>query len=329
MTAKILVTPRTFGKTDPVPMRMLSEAGCEVVVNPYGRQLSEDELVELIADVDGVIAGLDPYTRRVMEHGSKLKVISRYGVGVNNVDLDYATARGIMVTNTPGANSSAVAELTIALLMAASRHVCTSDRAIRQGMWKQYHGSQVRGKTIGIIGTGQIGKETAELALGLRMNVLCNDIVPDREWAAKVGAEYVDLSELVSKSDYVSLHVPYSEGTRHMLSTRELAMMKPSAILVNTARGGIVDEAALYEALVKGTIAGAALDVFEVEPPVGSPLLELDNVVLTSHIGAHTQEALQNMGRMAVANLLAGLKGGKPANLVNVEVDPELTTAAV
>ena len=123
MTAKILVTPRTFGKTDPVPMRMLSEAGCEVVVNPYGRQLSEDELVELIADVDGVIAGLDPYTRRVMEHGSKLTVISRYGVGVNNVDLDYATARH-NGDQYPGANNSAVAELTIALLMAASRHVC-------------------------------------------------------------------------------------------------------------------------------------------------------------------------------------------------------------
>lgn len=316
MTWRVLVTPRTFGKTDPVPIEMLMKAGCEVVLNPFGRLLSEDELISLGGDADGIIGGLDPFTRRVLEGCPRLKAISRYGVGVNNVDLAYATARGIVVTNTPGANSSAVAELAIALIMAAARRVCCSDRAIRQGSWRQYHGMQLSGKTIGIIGTGQIGRETAELAKGLRMKVLCNDIMPDREWAAAIGAEYVDLARLIRESDYVSLHVPHDENTHHLISTEQFAAMKPSAMIVNTARGGIIDEAALCEALAKGWISGAALDVFEAEPPLGSPLVSMDNVVLTSHIGAHTQEAVENMGRMAARNLITCLEGAAPANVV-------------
>ncbi|OPZ65000.1 MAG: putative 2-hydroxyacid dehydrogenase [Firmicutes bacterium ADurb.Bin506] len=316
MTWKVLVTPRTFGKTDPVPREMLIKAGCEVVPNPFGRMLTEDELISLGGDVDGIIGGLDPFTRRVMENCRNLKAISRYGVGVNNVDLEYASARGIMVTNTPGANSAAVAELAIALIMAAARKVCCSDRAIRQGVWKQYHGMQLSGKTIGIVGTGQIGRETAELARGLRMKVLCNDIMPNRDWASAIGAEYVKLERLIRESDYVSVHVPYNEDTHHLISSEQFASMKQSAIVVNTARGGIIDETALCEALASGRIAGAALDVFETEPPSGSPLLAMDNVVLTSHIGAHTQEAVENMGRMAAQNLIMCLSGATPANVV-------------
>ncbi len=184
MTWRVLVTPRTFGMTDPVP------------------------------------------------------------VGVNNVDVAYAAARGILFTNTPGANSSALAELAIALMMAVSRRVCSSDRAIRGGVWKQRPGMQLGGKTVGIVGTGQIGRETAELARGLRMKVICTDIVPNRDWAAAAGAEYVHLEQLIRESDYISLQVPYGESTRHLIFTEQFATMKPSAIIVNTSRGGIIDEAA-------------------------------------------------------------------------------------
>lgn len=314
---KVLVTPRTFGKSDPIPLAMLREAGCEVVVNPYGRTLSEDEMVELIQDVEGVIVGLDPMTRRVLERGFRLRAISKYGVGVDNIDIDYATRKGIIITNTPGTNSSAVAELVIGLMMAACRRICESDRGIRQGKWMQYSGFQLEGKTIGIIGTGQIGRQVAERAKGLRMEVLCNDIRPDHDWAARIGATYTSLSELISRSDCISLHIPLEKETYHLISTEQLSQMKPTAVLINTARGGIVDEQALYDALINNRIAGAALDVFEQEPPGASPLLTLDNVVLTSHIGAHTKEAVENMGRMAVTNLLECLKGGTPSHVVN------------
>lgn len=316
MTVKVLVTPRTFGKSDPVPLTMLEEAGYEVITNPYGRTLSEDEMVRLVQDVDGVIVGLDPISRRVLDHGLRLKAISKYGVGVNNIDVDYANRKGIMVTNTPGANSSAVAELTLGLLMAACRRICISDRGIRQGKWAQHPGFQLEGKTIGIIGTGQIGKQVAERAIGLRMAVVCNDIHPDYDWARQVGATYVGLPKLLCCSDFISLHIPLEDETYHLMSAEQFAMMKPSAVLVNTARGGIVDESALYNALIHSQIAGAALDVFECEPPNGSPLLTLDNVVMTSHIGAHTQEAVENMGRMAAANLLQCLKGLIPKCIV-------------
>jgi len=321
MKKKILVTPRTFGKADPVPMEMLREAGCEVISNPYGRLLTEEEMSALIEDVDGIIVGLDPLNASVLSKAKRLKAISKYGVGVNNIDLEYASKRGILVANTPGANSLAVAELTIGLMFAVARRICLSDRNIRQGRWQQYPGLQVKGKVMGLIGTGQIGRDTAELARGLGMQVICCDIHPDDEWAASIGARYVTLQEIITDADYISIHVPLTEDTRCMISKKELWQMKPSAVLINTARGGIVDEQALFEALKEGRIAGAGLDVFEAEPLTNSRVVELDNVVLTSHIGAHTREAVENMGRLAAANLLAMLRGEIPKYIVNQIAD--------
>lgn len=319
MNMRVLVTPRTFGKSDPIPMEMLQKAGCEIVSNPYGRLMSEEELMQLVQDVDGVIAGLDPFNAKVLSKAHRLKVVSRYGVGVNNVDLDYATSKGIAVTNTPGANGLAVAELTLGLLFAVCRRINLSDHSIRQGMWRQYPGQQLEGKTLGVIGTGQIGKLVAELAKGLKMQVVCHDMYPDPVWAEKIGAVYVPFTKLVPTSDFISLHIPLNEHTYHLISHNEFSQMKPSAVIINTSRGGIVDEDALYEAIRENRIWGAGLDVFEAEPPAGSPLLELDEVVLTSHIGAHTQESVENMGRLAVANLLECLTGGIPEFTVNAE----------
>ncbi|HQJ24759.1 MAG TPA: phosphoglycerate dehydrogenase [Bacillota bacterium] len=307
MTVKILVTPRTFGKSDPVPLAMLEEAGCEIVRNPHGRVMTEEEMVAMVQGVDGIIVGLDPVTKKVIDSGGSLRAVSKYGVGVNNIDIDYAVSKGIKITNTPGANSAAVAEHTIGLLLSVCRHIATSDREIRQGKWTQHPGFQLEGKTMGIVGTGQIGRQVAERAKGLRMSVLCYDIYPDGFWAKKAGVAYCSFNELLERSDFVSLHVPLVDVTYHMISVNQLARMKKNSILVNTARGGIIDENALYDALVNNVIAGAALDVFENEPVEDSPLKELDNVVMTSHIGAHTLEAVQNMGRMAVKNLLESL----------------------
>ena len=321
MKKKILVTPRTFGKADPVPIEMLREAGCEIISNPYGRLLTEEEMSELIQDVDGVIVGLDPLNASVISKAQRLKAISKYGVGVNNIDLDYASERGIIVANTPGANSLAVAELAIGLIFAVARRICTSDRNIRQGRWQQYPGLQIKGKTIGLIGTGQIGRHTGELARGLGMEVICYDLYPDEEWAESIGAKYVALQEIITDSDFISIHIPLTDDTYHLISSSELDQMKPSAVIINTARGGIIDEEALYEALKDGEITGAGLDVFEAEPLTDSKLLELDNVVLTSHIGAHTRESTENMGRLAAANLLAILRGEIPKYAVNQIAD--------
>lgn len=329
MSKRVLVTSRTFGKTDPIPIQMLREAGCEIIPNPYGRVLSEEEVSQLIQDVDGVILGLDPMNARVLGKAHRLKAISRYGVGVNNVDIDYATQRGILVTNTPGANSLAVAELTLGLLFAVCRLICLSDRGIRQGTWKQYPGLQVSDKVMGIVGTGQIGRYVAELATGLRMKVLCYDIYPDEDWAKSIDAVYVPFSDLIAKSDFISLHVPRNEHTYHMISEKEIAQMKPSAVIINTSRGGVLDEDAVVKAIKSGRLQGAGLDVFEEEPLKDSPLLELDSIVLTTHIGAHTQESLENMGRLAAANLIECLEGKTPRFAVNnvIEQDSESASA--
>ncbi|HXL05122.1 MAG TPA: phosphoglycerate dehydrogenase [Bacillota bacterium] len=320
MPKTVLVTPRTFGQIDAVPFEMLKNAKCKVIRNPYGRTLTEDELIQIIPEIDGVILGLDPLSKKVLERAQHLKVISKYGAGLNNIDIDYATNKGIVVANTPGANSTAVAELTIGLLISASRHICTSDRGIRQGTWNKYVGMQLKGKTLGVVGAGHIGREVAERAMGLKMNVICCDILEDRKWADSVGVVYVPLPELLSQSDYITVHVPLTEETHHLISHDQFETVKSSAILVNTSRGGIVDEEALYSALATKKLAGAALDVFEEEPPTKSPLVELDNVVLTSHIGAHTREAVENMGRRAVSNLLDVFDGRMPKGIVNPEV---------
>lgn len=211
----------------------------------------------------------------------------------------------------------AVAELTMGLILSVARYISYNDRKIREGQWGKAQGFELKGKTLGLIGSGQIGKNLAHLAMGFGMKIICYDLKPDQEWASKVCATYMGLHELLALADVVSLHIPLCNDTYHLLSTKELASMKPTAILVNTARGGVVDEEALYEALKEKKIAGAALDVYELEPPVDSPLCRLDNVVMTSHIGAHTREAIAAMGQLAVNNLISGLSGKRLQHIVN------------
>lgn len=256
--------------------------------------MSREELLERVKDADVlVVRSATKVTREVIEAGEKLKIIARAGVGLDNIDVAAAKEKGIQVVNAPEAPSVAVAELVIGLMLAFVRHIPAADASMKSGRWekKAMMGRELRGKTLGIIGTGSIGKEVARRAKAFKMNLLFYDIVEDREFAEEIGGKYVGLEELLRNSDFVSIHVPLTEETRKMIGEKELSLMKPHAVLINTSRGAVVDEKALAEALKAGKIGGACLDVFEKEPPTGSPILECPNTILTPHIGASTVEA--------------------------------------
>ena len=320
MAYKIVITPRTFGKLDPAPIDMLTQAGYDLILNPFDRLLNEEELMGLIPEAHGLIVGLDPVSVKVLEKARQLKVISKYGVGTDNIDLDTATSMGILVLNAPGTNSGAVAELALGLMLAVARHISESDRKTRLGVWQSYRGIELWGKTLGIIGTGRTGRELALRARGFSMVLICHDINQDEAWAHETGATYLPMKDILRKADILSLHIPLTDTTHHIISAQELGLMKKSAILINTARGELVDESALHEALANQRLAGAGLDVWETEPPVDSRLTEFDNVVLTSHIGAHTLEATKSMGKLASMNLIQALSGAIPEFTINREV---------
>ncbi|NOU90827.1 hydroxyacid dehydrogenase [Paenibacillus sp. LMG 31460] len=303
-----MVTPRSFGKGNSQPIDMLKENGCELILNPYGRIMNKQEMVELIKDVDAVIVGVDPIDQEVLEHAPKLKVISKYGVGTDNIDLNYAREKGIPVTVTTGANKDAVADYTIALMLAAARRMIPIDKACRQLNWNKITSVDVWGKTLGLVGLGAIGKGVAARARGFNMNILAYDLVKDETYAAEHQIDYVGLNELLRTADFISLHLPLTEQTHHLIGAKELASMKETAVIVNTARGGLINEQALLEALRENRIWGAGMDVFEQEPPQDKGFLELDNLIIGSHCAASTYQAIENMGVMAAANVLEYLR---------------------
>ncbi|NJE46710.1 hydroxyacid dehydrogenase [Thermococcus sp. GR7] len=290
-------------------IEVLKNAGFEVVCEEYP---DEDKLIELAKDVEAIIVRSKPkVTRKVIEAAPKLKVIGRAGVGLDNIDLEAAKERGIKVVNSPGASSRSVAELVVALMFAVARKIAFADRKMRGGVWakKQCMGIELEGKTIGVVGFGRIGYNVAKLAKALGMNVLLYDPYPDEERAKEVGGKFVSLEELLKESDVVTLHVPLIDATYHMINEERLKLMKPTAILINAARGAVIDTEALVKALGEGWIAGAGLDVFEEEPlPEGHPLTKFDNVVLTPHIGASTVEAQMRAGVQVAEQIVEILK---------------------
>lgn len=321
MKGKILVTARSFRNLEGEHQDLLRQAGYKLVFSPYDRPLQPGELMELVGDVVAVIAGLDSFTREVFEHAPQLRVVSRFGVGVDNVDLAAATEHGVVVTITPGANAVAVAELTLLLMLALSRHLILHDRWVRAREWKRASGMELIGSTLGIVGLGRIGREVASRARAFGMRIVFTDPAPPPEDQIRaLEAVALPLEELLSVSDVVSLHLPLTDETYHMIGARELALMKPDAFLINTARGGLVDEQALYEALKERRLAGAAFDVFEKEPPDESLLFQLDNFIATPHIGSATVQTTRRMGIMAAQNALTVLRGQRPEGIVNPEV---------
>ncbi|MDR1618468.1 MAG: phosphoglycerate dehydrogenase, partial [Treponema sp.] len=280
-----------------------------LVFNPLGKPLSEDELIPLIGDCDGYIAGLDFVTRKVIGSCERLKVISRYGAGVDRVDLEAAGERNITVCNTPGANAQAVADLAIALALAAARKLPLLDRKTREGQWIRSTGIELYGKTMGILGLGAVGRGVAKRAQGFSMKVLAYDPYIDTRYAEENGIAVSDFDTLVENADVTSLHLPLNDKTRHIISGEVMGRMKKGAILINTARGGLIDEDAAFDLLKQGRLGGLGIDAYEEEPPKNSPLFTLDNVVLTPHTAAHTAEATANMAAMAVQNLIDVLSG--------------------
>lgn len=313
---KILITPTSLCADADIPaVRSLKEFADELVFNPLGRPLQENELIEYLSGCDGMIAGLDFITEKVMENAQPLKVISRYGVGCDRVELAAAKRKGIVVTNTPGTNSTAVAELAFGLMLALSRKIPMLDRQTKGGLWVRSMGSELGGKTLGILGLGTIGKLAARQAQGFSMRVCAFDPYLDQNYAKQNQIDSVSLEELMQCSDYISLHLPLTNETRHIIDSKRIAAMKDGVVIVNTARGGLIDEAAACTAIETGKIGGLGLDSFELEPPQPSRLFEFDNVVLTPHAGAHTKEAVEKMASAAVLNLIDVLCG-RPCDFI-------------
>jgi D-3-phosphoglycerate dehydrogenase len=304
---KILISTSSFAEYDKKPLAMLKDKGFEVVLNPYGRKLSENELVELSKGCAAIIAGTESYTEDTFSRLGQLRAIVRCGAGLDSIDLEAARRHSVFVDNTPEAVTQAVAELTLCFALCLIRKVAFMDRGIRTGKWKKEMGNLLSGKTVGLIGLGRIGRRVAELLQPFGVHLIAVEPRPDEKWIKKHDIKLLPLDELLKSSDIVSLHVPYVKENRNLINSERLGLMKPSALLINSSRGGLVDEAALYEALRSGRLKGAALDVMENEPYDG-PLKDLDNVVLTPHIGSYAVEARSEMELEAVKKILNVMK---------------------
>lgn len=310
---RVLVTPTSYGKNDPNLRSHLEASVGEVIYNTTGRPLTEKELVKIVPGIDGYIAGLDEISREVIQTTDQLRVIARYGVGVDAVDLDAAKEKGIVVTNTPGANSASVAELTIGLMISLARNIPFANQTTKSGNWLRLSGSLLEGKVVGLIGFGAIGQRVAKLLQGFDCKILAYDPIADTALATKLNVELLPQSEILQQADFLSLHCPLTEETNFMVDATFIEEMKDGAFLINTARGELVDEKALCEALQKGILSGAALDVFTTQPPdADHPLLALQQVIATPHLGSHTDGAMNAMGWQALKDCLAVLRGEQP-----------------
>lgn len=310
---RLLVTPTSYGKSNPAARRVLEEMFAQVVFNDTGKPLKAAQLAELLPGIDGYIAGLDEINAAALANADRLKVISRYGVGVDNVDLDAARQHGIVVTNTPAANSISVAELTIGLILVLCRQIPAANEATHRGDWPRLDGVALHRKTVGIVGLGSIGGHVARRLTGFDCTLLGYDVAMDAGIAGQYNLQFVGMEEILERSDFVTLHVPLTEKTHKMVNDAWISRMKPGAFLINTSRGELVDETALLRGLQTGRLRGAGLDTFSSEPPDPSnPLLQCKQVILTPHTGAHTDDAIDAMRKMSTDDCLAVLSGGQP-----------------
>ena len=319
MTAmKILVTPTSMTPDhNSRALTRLRDYCPDLVFNSYGRPLEGQELMDCLKGCDGYLAGLDFITSEILESCPTLKAISRYGAGYDRVDLKAASRLGIQVSNTPGANAQAVAELAFGMLLSLARGITHLHTETIHGKWVRSTGKELFGKTLGIIGLGAIGKRLARCCKGFDIRILAYDPFIQEDYCKEHQITPVTLETLLTESDFITLHLPLNDSTYHLIDQKAISMMKPSAIIVNASRGGIIDEDAAYEALVSGRLGGLGLDAFEKEPPTDSPLFTLKNVIATPHTGAHTKEAAEAMADMAVDNLITMLDGGACRYLLN------------
>lgn len=315
---RVLVLARTFGKYSNEPLALLQNNGFEI-------ERREKVDADGLKGFEAIVVGVQRITREMLQNSS-VKIIAKHGVGVDNIDLEAATELGIPVTVTPNANAVSVAELTIGFIFALSKKLIDLHNNLYQKrQFVSNVGLELHGKILGIVGFGSIGTEVAKRALCLGMRVLVYDPYVEESNLRELGVEKTELDELLRQSDFVSLHVPLNESTRHLIDREKISLMKRTAYLINTARGGVVDEKALAEALKSGQIAGAALDVFDVEPlPADSPFFDCPNVIMTPHVGAHTYEAILRMNMMAAESIVDFFNGKIPKHVVNRDVITKL-----
>jgi D-3-phosphoglycerate dehydrogenase len=314
MVFRVLATARSFCKSNGPHHDFLRQNDCEVTLHPPISPLSSAELLPLIPGYEGVILGLDSCDAAVIGAADRLRVISRYGTGVDRVDVDAATQHGIAVTTTPGVNRVAVAELAIGLMFSLARSIPQVVINTRNGVWERVHGWELHGKMLGLVGFGAIGREVATRAVALGMDVLVYDPFSTIDLP---GVQAVDLPELLQGADIVSLHCAVTTETEGLINAERIAQMRDGAYLVNTARGELVDEDALYQALTSGKLAGAASDVFRHEPPEGSPLLTCNNFLATLHMGGTSRESTLRMAMLAAKNLVEVLNGIPNHHVIN------------
>ena len=318
---KVLITATSFSEVTKEPEERLLEAGYEVVHNPYGRPMTAAEVAPLLEGVDGCAAGVDDFSAPAFARADRLKVLARHGAGIDQVDLGECTRRGIVVTNLLGANAEAVADMALALMLSVARHTPEGDRTTKAGQWVNTYGVDLHRATVGLLGLGRIGKGVARRCLGFDARVLAYDPYFDEVWAGENGVERAEsLEQVMREGDFVSIHMPSTAETRKAINAEKIALMKPTAILVNTARGAIVDEDALAEALEEGRIFGAGLDVYAAEPPTESRLLKCERAVTMPHVSSNTPGALLAMGNGCVDAIMAVFKGERPNYVVNPDV---------
>lgn len=313
----VVSTARGFCRHDGLHRRLITDAGYELRLCARPAPMDAHELGELVADADAVILGLDRCDESVFARAKRLKVVARQGVGVDAVDLAAAARHGVVVTNTPGANTIGVAELVFGLLLSLARRLPEADAGVKKGGWPHLPGWELHGRTLGLVGLGQVGRAVASRALAFGMRVQGYD-----PFVANVaGVEPVALQRLFESSDVISLHVPLTPANRHLLNEAAFDVMRPGAVVINTARGGLIDEAAMARALADGRLAAAACDAFENEPPIDSPLLALPNFLASSHLGAATLESSLRMAEAASRNALKVLSGETGADVVTLPAD--------
>ena len=309
---KVFVSTQPFSTVSEIPMKLLLNNGVSVKVNQHERSMTSTELAEEIGDSDALIAGVEKITEEVFQRAPNLKLISRVGVGLDGIDFDLCKKYGVRVAYTPDAPTLGVSELCVGMILDLSRKLTSSNNNLKNGIWDKHMGNLIYGKTVGIIGMGRIGKSLVHLLSGFNVNFLAHDIIPDITFGRLNKIEYVSKDELLKQSDIISIHTPLTKETIDLISSKELKTMKPSAILINTARGGIVHERDLHIALQEKIIAAAALDVFDEEPYRGE-LVKLDNCLLTSHMGAATIENRLDMELQATQEVICLLMG-EPLN---------------
>jgi phosphoglycerate dehydrogenase-like enzyme len=309
MAHEVLLLSRKFRDNMEFANEFLQARDCYVSPKPISYPVDEEQLCDLASSVEGIITGLEHISQKVMAAAPNLKVVSAGGVGYDHIDTDEATRRGITVAICAGCNNHAVSELAIGMMLNLARQVRVADNALRNDTWERMMGGELWGKTLGIVGLGRVGRATALLGKAFGMRVLANDIDWDITFANTQAISYVPLDTLLRESDYISLHCPLTSVTRSLIDEDAIDKMKESAILINTARGPVVKEEALVNALASKRIAGAGLDVFEVEPHPDNPYTEFDNVIMTPHIGGSTQEAFDRAMYLAMVNVTNVLNG--------------------